>query len=62
MAGTISDYPRQEIWFTSDLCMFNYDCIGERFHNVCGGELQQIALEEAIGLTEKTMEELGQLC
>lgn len=27
-----------------------------------GGELQQIALEEAIGLTEKTMEELGQLC
>ena len=42
--------------------MFNYDCIGERFHNVCGGELQRIALEEAIGLTEKTMEELGQLC
>ena len=62
LAGTISDYPRQEIWFTSDLRMFNYDCIGERFHNVCGGELQRIALEEAIGLTEKTMEELGQLC
>ncbi|MDO5407789.1 MAG: hypothetical protein Q4F28_10760 [Eubacteriales bacterium] len=61
MAEMTGKYPQQEMWFTSDPRMYNYNYAGERFYHLCDGELRQLVLEDAIGLPEKTMEELGQL-
>lgn len=55
----MEEYRQQEIWFTTDRCMFNYDCKGERFFELIEGQLIVMDLKEKIGVEEMTMEERG---
>ena len=41
---------KQEIWFSSDLRIFNYNKRGERFLHVIDGSLQPIDLKQVIGI------------
>lgn len=50
---------QQEVWFTTDMRMFNYDCKGERFLEMKEGMLTIINLEEKTGHKEVSMEERG---
>lgn len=55
----VEQYRQQEVWFTTDIRVFNYDCKGERFFELKGGKLTVLNLEERIGLEEMSMEERG---
>lgn len=55
----IEAYPRQEVWFTTDLRMFNYNGAGRRFLVLKDGELSVLDLEQKIGVREMSMEERG---
>ncbi len=55
----VEQYKQQEVWFTTDIRMFNYDCKGERFFELEDGKMTVINLEEKIGLEEMSMEERG---
>lgn len=55
----VEQYRQQEVWFTTDMRMFNYDCKGERFFELKNGKMTVINLEEKIGLEEMSMEERG---
>lgn len=61
MKDIIAAFPQQQIWFTSDMRLFNYDCKGERFLTLVQDELEVVNLDEAIGMDEMTMEERGDL-
>lgn len=56
----LEEHPQQEVWFTTDLRMFNYNSCGERFLKFKGGSLEVMDLESAIGVKEMTMEEMGE--
>lgn len=55
----VEQYKRQEVWFTTDVRMFNYDCKGKRFFELEDGKMVAINLEEKIGLEEMSMEKRG---
>ena len=55
----VEQYKQQEVWFTTDIRMFNYDCKGERFFELEGEKMTVIDLKEKIGLEEMSMEERG---
>lgn len=59
VSNLVKEHPEQEVWFTTDIRIFNYDGAGKRFcvlnHD---SQLQQIRLEEKTGLQEKQMEDL----
>lgn len=57
----LAAHPHQEVWFTTDIRMFNYDCAGRRFFVPEQDELRLLDLETRTGLREMTMEERGQL-
>lgn len=52
-------HPQQEVWFTTDLRMFNYNGAGQRFFILKDGGLSILNLEEKTGVKEMTMEERG---
>ena len=59
IASIIEQYKQQEVWFTTDIRMYNYDCKGERFFELEDGKMTVINLKERIGLEEMSMEERG---
>lgn len=53
MISDISEaYPEQEIWYTSDQRIFNYNRIGQRFLKMEGKEMKVVDLKERIGVEE----------
>lgn len=52
-------YKQQEVWFTTDIRMFNYDCKGKRFFELKDGKMTIINLAKKIGIEEMSMEERG---
>lgn len=59
--NVVNEYEQQEVWFTTDARMFNYDCQGKRFLELKNGRLEILNLEQKIGLKEMTMEERGNM-
>lgn len=57
----LKEYPAQEVWFTTDLRMFNYSMKGQRFKRLEGDQLVNVNIEEHLGVSEITMEERGKL-
>ena len=57
--GILEEHPQQEVWFTTDLRMFNYNSCRERFLKFKDGNLEVMDLESTIGVKEMTMEEMG---
>lgn len=52
LADMSEKHPEQEIWYTSDQRIFNYNQIGQRFVRMKNGEMNLIDLKEYIGLEE----------
>lgn len=55
----LDEYIQQEVWFTTDFRMYNYNCQNQRFSMLKNDSLEIIDLEQKIGLKEMTMEERG---
>lgn len=52
MGDMLEGHPEQEIWFTTDLRIFNYDMMGQRFLKVSEKELTVVDLSERLGIQE----------
>lgn len=61
VSDIIDTFSQQDVWFTSDVRLFNYDCKGERFLKLVGNKLEIVSFSETIGIEEMTMEERGDL-
>lgn len=48
----IREYPEQEVWFTTDRRIYNYDQVGKRFTRLAGEDLELVNLEKETGLIE----------
>ena len=55
------EHPNQEVWFTTDLRMFNYNMKGQRFKRLEGDQLVNVDIKTELGVDEISMEERAKL-
>ncbi|MCB6420658.1 hypothetical protein [[Clostridium] scindens] len=56
LSENISSHPEQEVWFTTDLRIFNYNMAGKRFLTPIDGNLELVDLQKTIGVSDPLTE------